>query len=162
MKLTKNLLFTAMISAAALLNAAEPEGANPAAEYQSDYKAPVELKGYANTVQLPAVFCSQLKKLAGKDAEVAWEIEMEPTAAGTFASAKFRTYDSAKKDVMYDMIGWKTPVKKEKTKLSGKCKVKIPENFARATIVLYNCNKNGSLRVSSITLTADEAAADKK
>ena len=162
MKLTTNLLFTAMISAAALLSAAETEGAKPAAEFKSAYKAPLELKGYANTVQLPADFSGPLKKLAGKEAEVVWEIEMEPTEEGKLVCAKFRTYDSARKDVMYDMIRWKTPVKKEKTKLSGKCKVKIPENFARATIVLYNCNPNGFLRVSSITLTADEAAAEKK
>ena len=162
MKLTKNILCTALISAAALLNAAETEGAKPAAEYQSEYKAPVEMTGYSQTIHFPAIFSAQLKKLAGKEAEVTWEIELEPTAEGTFAGAKFRTYDSDKKDVMYDMIRWKTPVKKEMTKLSGKCKVKIPANFVRATIVLYNCNKNGILRVKSVKVSAAEASAEKK
>ena len=49
------------------------------------------------------------------------------------------------------------------TKLSGKCKVKFQDNFARATVVLYNCTSKGALRVKSITLTANETApAEKK
>ena len=162
MKLSKTLLFTALISAAALLSAAEAEGAKPAAEYQSDFKTPMELKGYANTVQLPTAFSNQLKKLAGKEAEIVWEIELQGTEEAQFTAAKFRTYDSDKKDVMYDLIRWKTPVKMETAKITGKCKVKIPANFVRSTVVLYNCTVKGVLRVKSVKLTATEVPAENK
>ena len=162
MKLTKNLLFTALISAAALLSAAETEEAKPAAEYKSTFKEPMDVKGYANTVQLPAGFSMNLKKLAGKEAVVVWEIELQGTEEAQFIGAKFRVYGSDMKDVMYDLIRWKTPVKMESAKFTGKCKVKIPEKFTRSTLVLYNCTVKGAVRVKSITLTATEVPAEKK
>ena len=167
MKLTKNLLFTALISAAALLSAAEtgeakPEAAKLAAAYKSTNKEPLDFKNYANTIHLPAGFSMNLKKLDGKEVVIDWEIELQGTEEAQFTAAKFRNYTSDKKDVMYDLIRWKTPVKMETAKLTGKCKVKIAENYARSTLVLYNCTVKGVLRVKSITLTATEAPAEKK